>query len=205
MLVASTVRGNWWRYKQTRASANETICNENGKHPTTSDRYTRHSCERSHFTSFQAGSHSQAHVYRICNTWRYTRETRVRQSRKISFPSAPRRWHPESMRAASTTRMNPFPPRLWRSRDTSHEGNFYHVRRWGYSLPRIRLRSPYALLFREVRNKISKLERCSWRKLNMSTRSLERNGISRRYTGVLKRAFKRNVQHNDTCKKFMEK
>lgn len=90
MLVASTVRGTDGDINR-HVSANETICNENGKHPTTSDRYTRHSCERSHFTSFQAGSHSRAHVYRICNTWGYARETRVRQSRKILFPSAPRR------------------------------------------------------------------------------------------------------------------
>lgn len=144
--------------------------------------------------------------YRICNTWRYARETRVRQLRshgKVRFrllrdDDISNRWEPRRRPRWSS-------PRLWRSRDTSHEGNFYHVCRWGYSLPRLRLRSLYALLFREARNKISKLERCSRRKLNMSTRSLERNGISRRYTVVLKRAFKRNVQHNDTCKKFTEK
>jgi len=122
------------------------------------------------------------------------------RSRLLRDDDIPNRWEPRRQPG-----WTPFPPRLWRSRDTSHEENFYHVCRWGYSLPRLRLRSSYALLFREARNKISKLERCSRRKLNMSTRSLERNGISRRYTGVLKRAFKRNVQHNDTCKKFMEK
>lgn len=147
--------------------------------------------------------------YRICNTWEYARETqrtRVRQSRsygKVRFrllrdDDIPNRWEPRRRPGWSSSR-------LWRSRDISHEGNFYRVCRWGYSLPRLRLRSSYALLFREARNKISKLERCSRRKLNMSTRSLERNGTSRRYTGVLKRAFKRNVQHNDTCKKFAEK